>query len=263
MQLSTPALVIGSKNLNEEDRLLTLLTRDRGVIRAYARSANRMSSRLSSTTALLCYSSMVLFYNKERYTVDSADYLSMFFGLRGEMENLSLATYFAEVASVLAPKEEPAEDFLRFVVNTLYLLEQKKRSRLFLKPVFELRALTLSGFMPDLVACGGCGSFEGKGFYFLPDEGALLCEDCAAGRYSGRVQPFLLPPGVLAAMRHIIYSPLEKLFSFQLGEDGLRALGRVTETYLIYQTERNYPTLDFYKSLLAEPIPASLDAINP
>lgn len=247
MQMTTQAVVIATRDISEEDRLLTLLSRELGIIYAYAKGANRMKSRLASATELLCYSSFVLFKNRERYSVDHADSLDLFFGLRRDIESLSLATYFAELSATIAPQSDSAQEFIRLLLNTLHLLEKRVRTRSFLKPVFELRALALAGYMPNLVACRDCARYDEAQMGFLVASGELLCGQCAA-RERGPA-PVFLPKGVLAAMRHIIYSPLERLFSFELGAEGLQRLGEVIERYLLFQTEKSYATLEFYKAL--------------
>lgn len=248
MQITTQALVIGTKDIDEEDRVLTLLSKEHGVIHAYVRGVRRMKSRLAPVTSLLCYSAFVLFQNKERYTVDSADSISMFFGLREDLVKLSLATYFAELSATLVPRGEPAPDYLRLLLNTLHLLEKGRCAPQHLKPVFELRALTLSGFMPNLVACRECACYEAEQMLFLAGSGELICGEClAAATLTEQPQP--LAPSVLAAMRHVIYSELEKLFFFELPAEALASLSKMTERYLVCQTEKTYPTLDFYKAL--------------
>lgn len=249
MQITTQALVIGTKDIDEEDRVLTLLSKEHGVIHAYVRGVRRMKSRLAPVTGLLCYSSFVLFSNKERYTVDSADSITMFFGLREDIVKLSLATYFAELSGVLVPRSEPAPEYVRLLLNTLHLLEKGRCAPEHLKPVFELRAMTISGFMPNLVACRECACYEAPQMYFFAGSGELICGDCLSSAQPTE-QPLPISPGVLAAMRHIIYSELEKLFFFELPEQSLRALSAVSEHYLIRQTEHSFPTLDFYKALL-------------
>ena len=89
----------------DEDKLLTILTEDRGVIFAYARGARRFKNRLAPSTGLLCYSSMVLFWNRDRYSLDYADSIEQFFELRQSVEKLALASYFAEVLDAGAERE--------------------------------------------------------------------------------------------------------------------------------------------------------------
>ena len=57
-------------------------------------------------------------------------------------------------------------------------------------------------------------------------------------------------PGVLAAMRHVVYGDPKRIVSFVLGEDGLRQLARVSERFLTTQLDRGFRTLDFYKDLV-------------
>ena len=58
-------------------------------------------------------------------------------------------------------------------------------------------------------------------------------------------------------MRHIVYGGPKRLFSFQLGKSGLKALSGVTEAYLLTQLERGFRTLEFYKQM------AHLEEISP
>ena len=63
MQTVTDALVLRERKLDEQDRLLTLLSADRGIITAYAKGAGRMKGSMAGATELLCYSHFVLFQN--------------------------------------------------------------------------------------------------------------------------------------------------------------------------------------------------------
>lgn len=92
-------------------------------------------------------------------------------------------------------------------------MEQKKRTVDFIKPVFELRMLTMSGYMPDLVGCQQCGEYEAEGFYFFPATGTLVCTDCQKVPPQGSI---LLTKAQLAAMRHIIYSESGRIFGFKM-----------------------------------------------
>ena len=52
-------------------------------------------------------------------------------------------------------------------------------------------------------------------------------------------------------MRHIIYSPMEKLFAFTIGPESIRCLNDAAEQFLQSQTERNYQSLEFFHSLVS------------
>ena len=71
MQITTTGIVLRERE-HDDDRILTILTADRGVITAYARGAKKLRGRLLSGTELLCCSRFVLFQYRDRYQVDSA-----------------------------------------------------------------------------------------------------------------------------------------------------------------------------------------------
>ena len=248
MRSSTSAIVIKVKSVGD-DRLLTLLTKDFGVISAAARGANHPRSSLASSTELFCYGKFGLFRYRDNNTVDSAEVENSFFELRKDLTALSLATYLAELCVELAPPEEPAEEYLRLILNTLYMLSKKKRSVWLLKPLFELRLLTMAGFMPDLTACSCCGKFEAeKDMLFDIATGEICCEECYSPE-DDTEKPILLPAAVLAAMRHIIYSRFEQIYNFSLPDEALYSLTRISESYLKYHIQRGYNSLDFFYSV--------------
>ena len=247
MQTATDALVLRERKLDEQDRLLTLLSAEQGIITAYAKGAGRMKGSMAGATELLCSSHFVLFQNRERCFADRAEANTLFFGIRGNLEKLTLATYFAQLCCELIPENEPAAEELRLMLNTLYYLEQGKLPPLQLKAILELRLLTLTGYMPDLIACRECGGLPEDGaVLFDPMGGSVCCPACAP---QGAVGLIPLPPGVFAAMRHIIYCDFEKLFGFKLGEENLPLLADAVERYLLCQVERILPALNFYKTI--------------
>ena len=175
MQTVTDALVLRERKLDEQDRLLTLLSADRGIITAYAKGAGRMKGSMAGATELLCYSHFVLFQNRERCFADKAEANTLFFGIRGDLEKLTLATYFAQLCCELIPENEPAAEELRLMLNTLYCLERDKLPPLQLKAILELRLLTLTGYMPDLIACRACGGLPEDGVVLFDPSGGSIC----------------------------------------------------------------------------------------
>jgi len=170
----------------------------------------------------------------------------MFIKLRTDIIDMSLAQYFCELAGYLAPKETPAEEYLRLMLNALYLLCNKKRPLSVIKSAVELRLMCFSGYMPDLVCCSSCKCYENENMYFLPHSGRLICGDCikATDEYS-----IAVGMGVTTAMPFCIYSEFSKMFNFKLSDEGMAILERCAEEYIAFTTEHNFKTLDFYKTI--------------
>ena len=111
MQIETDGLVIMERQVGESDRLITVLTREEGVLRAFARKAKLLRSSKLSATQLLCYSRFLIYKGRDKYIIDDAQPVEVFFDLRRDIGSLSLAQYFCELAGALAPQEAEAGDF--------------------------------------------------------------------------------------------------------------------------------------------------------
>lgn len=258
MQISTEAVVVRERALDEQDKLLTLLTPDRGLLTAYAKNARKLRGSMASATELLCYSHFQIFQNRDSAFVDKAESNAVFFGVRQDIDKLSLATYFCQLCCELVPEGDGEEGYLRLLLNSLHLLEKGKLPILQLKAIFELRMLAMAGYMPDLVACYACGDFQGDGIFFAPSQGTLRCSQCVPEAGAGGLSLVPLSPGVFQAMRHIIYSDFEKLFAFRLSQAGVAELSRVCQNYLLCQVERVLPALHFFETMFV-PSPPQTD----
>lgn len=244
MSLNTVGIVIREKTVKENDRIITVLTKDYGIIRATVYGAKKMQSRLSASTQLFAYSEFSFSQRKEFYSVDHAVNREMFFALRNDIESLALAQYFAQLEEEMASDDNRSEEFLRLILNSIHLLCSENKNAKKIKAVFEMRMLCLSGYMPDILMCENCGKYEDEVMYFNLADGTIRCRDC----FNGNGRP--ISAGVLHAMRHICYSDHEKIFNFKLSDESLDALCKLTEDYLFLKVRRNFKTLDFYYSLI-------------
>lgn len=246
MKISTDGLIIREQIIREQDKLVTVLTRSNGIVRAFVHGAKNIKSSKSASTGLLTYSRLSIYSSRERYIIDDATAQEMFMPLRKDVEKLALAQYFCELLIELSPENSESDDFLRLALNSLYLLCKGNRPASIIKSAFELRLLSLAGYMPDLICCNGCQCYENESMFFLPQSGILVCGDCI-GSFTER--SFQTGLGVTAAMRHCVYAEFSKLFSFSLSENGQEVLEHVIESYMSQQLGKSFKTLSFYKQL--------------
>lgn len=244
MNFNTDGIVLRVRQTGEADRIVTVLTRGNGIIRAFANGAKRPKNTLHAGTQMLCYSNFSIFYNKDTYHINEAQAAEIFFGLRESVEKLSLAHYFCELAGVFSPEGEESEEQLRLILNTLHMLDKNKRPPLMLKAIMELRLMSLAGYMPGLVACEACGEHETPEMFFDAGEGKLYCEKCNTKPGADR-----LPLAVVSAMRHIVFSEINNLYNFSLGGNAYKLLSDVTERYMNSFINHKFSTLDFYNTL--------------
>ena len=245
MYIKTEGIVLREVEINEADKLLEILSRDRGLLTVKAKGVRRSSSPIKSACQLLTLSEFTLAEYRGKFTVQEAQSIEQFRFLRAGIELLALGSYFAQAAGVVAQEDAPNPELLSLLCNALYALSQLKRQPALVKAAFELRLACLAGFAPELTACRRCGSPE-------PDRFDLSCGTVSCGSCKTPEDGIRMPlsAGMLTAMRYIVWCEPKRLFSFRLEEESLRALGSATEAYLMTQLEHNFSTLDFYKSLM-------------
>ena len=245
MYFKTEGLVLRETEYKDADKLLTVLTKDRGKLTLRARGVRSRSSRLKSGCQLLAYSEFTVFENKNTMLIDEAVPLALFLPLREDIEKLSLASYFAQVAEVLSQEDDPLSELLSLCLNAFYALAELDRPQVLIKAAFEFRAACIAGYMPMLDGCAVCGAPEPDRFHVMG--GVLQCSGCLSSDDTGVRLP--VHSGALAAMRYLVSCDLKRLFSFRLGDQSMKELADAAETYLLAQLERGFFTLDFYKSL--------------
>ena len=245
MTFDTDGLILQAQNTGEQDRLVTILSRRFGVIRAFANGARNPKNKNAAATSQLCYADFTIAKTAKGVNIvkDSTP-KEMFFSLRSDIIRLSLAQYFAELAIELAPREEAADETLTLLLNAVYLVADSKKPLELIKAATELRLLSLSGYMPALLGCAACGAYEDEEMRFCQHSGKLFCLACEPN------EAFIsVPQSVVHAMRHICLAEPTRLFSFRLSPEHLLLLCDVSERYLYSMTGKRFATLQFYKTM--------------
>ncbi len=242
----TCGLVLRETVTRDADKILTVLTPDRGRLSVIARGARRKGSRVAAACQLLAYSEMTL-YEKGRWTMlDAADTIELFDGLRQDLTALSLAAYFAELTEAVS--DGSGGDVLPLLLNALYALSALKKPPQLVKPAFQFRLMALAGYEPMADGCALCGAPQPENPMLDVVHGVVHCGKC---REKGGLSLPLTASG-LAALRYVLYGDPRRLYSFSLPPEGLRALNHAADAYVSAQLERGFRTLDYYKTILPQ-----------
>lgn len=239
-------LVLRETETKEADKILTLLTAERGRLSVIARGARRKNCKFAACAQSLAWSEWTLYQRGAWYYANEGTTLELFNGLRGNLEAMALGFYMAELTEAVTAEEAPAGELLRHLLNGLYALSALGKDPALVKPAFELKLLCLAGYEPLADACAVCGNPEPENPRLDVVQGVLCCGGCGGGE-GGRAMP--LCPASLAALRHIVYGDPRRLYAFRLGPEPLKRLSAASEAFLTAQLERGFRTLDFYHQL--------------
>ncbi len=239
-------VVLRTTDTKETDKILTVLSPQLGKIPVIARGARRKNSRLAAACQLLAYDELTVYKRGAWYLLDEAATLELFPGVRRDIVQLSLASWFAELTEAVCPEEAPAPELAALLLNGLYALCYLEKDPVLVKAAFQWRLMALAGFQPFTDNCAVCGAAEPAAPMLDVVHGVVRCGGCKGG--GGLSLP--LTAAGLAALRHILTADGKKLYSFTLELVALRALDHAGEAFIAAQLERNFRTLDYYKSLI-------------
>jgi DNA repair protein RecO (recombination protein O) len=188
-------LVLRTYPLKEADLIVSFLSRDQGKLRGVAKRARRPKSPFGAGLERLSHVRIAYFQRETRELVnlDSCELIRSQFGLVSDFEASVALDYFAEVAEQLLPSAEPNEKFFRLLLAVLDALQpaaagqvpnaNEDAGRVWRAVTyFSLWAVRLSGLLPELNVCLGCGSLldEDRAFFSRGRDG-LVCGHCRPG----------------------------------------------------------------------------------
>lgn len=249
--IKVTGIVIREVRTKESDKIITVLSRELGVIGIYVKGAMRLKNKFHSATGLFAYSEFVLYRSRssELYQLNEASVKHIFHRLSSNVEYLALAMYMAELVSEVDVEDDMNNEILRLFLNTLHMLTTGKWQPVLCKAVFEMRLMSDTGFRPNLLGCINCGEYEADPFLFDVENGDIVCPRCQKPWQGNRL---ILEKPALMAIRYIAYADLDKMFTFTVSDFFAYQLYIMAEKYVLRHTKSDYKTLGFLNSLLQE-----------
>ncbi len=192
------AIVLRTQKLGEADRIITLLTRAHGRVRAVAKGVRRTSSRFGSRLEPFTHVDLQLAEGRSLDVVTQAETLAPFAARVGaDYERYTAGTVMLETAERLVVEDkEPALQQFLLLVGALRAMCDTGRAPGLVLDSFLLRSMAVSGYAPSFDGCARCG-VEGPHRAFSPAAGGILCAGC---RMPGAASPALETVRLLGAL---------------------------------------------------------------
>ncbi len=231
--LKTNGLILRTADSKNSSQVLTVLTPDLGKIHVWARGVRSHKNPMHAGAGLFCYSELVLLPRPGMYTLTGCTLLHSYYYLREDVERLSYAIYFAELAGIVIKEGMEADAPLRLLLNCLHYLEKGKKDPADLKMLYELRLLSLIGLRPHTKNCIRCGSKEIVAFSVA--DGGTLCAACG-GTSLSRAD--------LAVLQGYVEGGLRAALEFN-GERQVPILAPLAEEFVRYHIETELKSLEY------------------
>lgn len=262
MLFATDGIITRVNDTANGDRLISLITPERGRISVIVKGRRSPDSQTAALCQLFTHGNFEIYERGGAFWLRGGAVLDSFYGLSYDITDMAAATYLCELSNELTDMSEECGEIMRLLLNSLYLICRKKKSVSLVKAVFEIRAMAISGYMPDVSGCQVCGADVSASMFFDVMGGHLICEGCfhdgGAGNsvsrdYDDIREANIICPmtgSAIAALRYIVTAPSGRVFAFELRDkDELDCLERLSETYVTSHLGRGFESLEFYRSV--------------
>ena len=206
-------MVLKQSPSGEYDRRVTILTKERGKVVAFARGARRQGNKLAAATNSFAFGLFKLYQGRDAYTLADAEIKNYFEELMSDYEGAYYGMYFAEVADYYARENNDEKQMLGLLYQSLKALSAPSLTRPLVRVIFECKAIAVNG------------------------------------EYPGAPQGRELSDSAVYALNYIGTSSLEKLYTFTVTDEVLREMQEVAAEYCKRYMRREFKSLEILKTL--------------
>src|ERR1700678_1121514 len=189
-------IVLRTQKLGEADRIITVLGRTTGRIRAVAKGVRRTKSRFGARLEPFTHVDLMLHPGRSLDVITQAEVIRPYGEpLAADYPRYTAGVAMLETAERFTPMEkEPSLRQLLLLIGGLRSLGEAEHDPRLILDAFMLRSLAVAGYAPALEECARCGApaRERRLPAFAVAAGGLLCASCRPAR------PAPTPPGARA-----------------------------------------------------------------
>lgn len=206
-------MVISQMPVGEYDRRISILTKEKGKITAFAQGARRPGSRFMAATSPFSFGEFKLYQGRNSYRIQDVNISNFFEELREDFEGAYYGMYFLEIADYYARENNDEKEMLKLLYQSMRALEHKGLDNRLIKAVYEIKAI------------------------------------CVNGEYPGVPADEILTDGAVYTLNFIAESAVEKLYTFTVSDAVLAELTKVAEKYRKRFMDKPFKSLQIIETL--------------
>lgn len=210
--VTVTGLVIKSAPIGEYDRRITILTKERGKIGAFAKGSRRQGSRFMAATNPFSFGEFKLYEGRTSYNLMEVHMITYFEKLREDYEAAFYGMYFMEIADYYTRENNDEKEMLKLVYQSLKALAAPALKKELIQYIFEIKTLAVNGEFPGVIS-----------------RERLLSD-------------------TIYAIEYVAYSSIEKLYTFMLSDEVFLEFKREATLYREKYIGKNFKSLDILEN---------------
>lgn len=201
-------IIIKDASYSETSKLLTLITKEHGIINLLAKGAKTLKSPLRSTTTKLTHGYFNIIYKESKLsTLKEVDTIDYYKNIKKDINKISYATYILELVEQVI-KQTNNEEVFDNLIASLKKIEEGFNP-LVITNILELKCLDYLGVMPILDCCSVCGNENI--ITISADQGGYLCKNC-------RKEETIVDEKTIKLIRMFYYVDINKIEKLEISK---------------------------------------------
>lgn len=215
-KITVTGLILSATPIGEYDKRVVILTKERGKISTFAKSARRPNSVLMGVTNPFCFGEFLLYEGRTSYNIMQADISNYFMELSTDLEGAYYGFYFLELADYYTIEYNDEVQMLKLLYQTLRALSCGKIDRRLVRYIYELKTLVVNGEYPDVT-----------------------------------MEKDMVSPATLYTLQYIVTTSVEKLYTFTVSTQVLSELGEAMKRYMETYVGKRFKSLEILEMCLS------------
>ncbi len=209
-------MILETSPVNDYDRRLVVLTKERGKVTVFARGARRQNSKLTAAANPFSFGIFKVYEGKSAYNLIDAEIQYYFEELRTNVEGAFLGMYFLEYASYYSRENNDELELLKLLFQSVRAIVKGTIDYRLIRAVYEIKILAVNGEFPGII-----------------DKDNWM-------------------KATLYTIDFIVKTPIEKLYTFKVSEPVLKELSTLSDGYRKRYTDHRFKSLETLDSLSGE-----------
>ncbi|TFB24835.1 DNA repair protein RecO [Filobacillus milosensis] len=218
-------IVVRTRDYGETNKIVTLYTKEYGLLSAVARGAKKSKSRMAAITQPFIYGYFLIQMGKGLGTLHQGEILHSMRGIREDIVKTAYVSYISELLSKVVNEREPnSAIFDEYYMSLERILDEE--SPLAISMMFELKMYHVGGFAPVVHSCVN-GHTDRPIAAFSIADGGVICDQCII-----RSEDYiLLPANAYKVLRHMNSTSIKRIRNISIKQETLKILREIMDYY--------------------------------
>ena len=219
-------------------RMVLLFSEKYGKISAGTNISEKGKNKAALAMRPFTYGRYELYKNRDSYHVNGAETIKSYYRIGEDVEKYMCCSYILEFTEKLVQEEAPARDMFQLILTFFDIMERRTKKYSSLALAYQVKALQLSGAMPQINCCVLCGAKNEPELFSIKD-GGVICQNCALNIQVNHNDTLIykINFGIVNILRYILDNPLKSFENLALDEELLKQLQKIIKSYITYHLD--------------------------